>query len=173
MIKKNWAYGLGILLAFTLFFKCGISTFASDSAAQDTSASLTFQYPPGFLFFAPEAGLSADVEPITAEEINLENKEIYNNLSPEAKQLLTHFISTSDSELATYQDNTIDPGSVTQSINSNYYVADSVGSALTVLSTSLKKLKLPIFARYSFMAVGSSMAIAGADGPLPVGDLTI
>ncbi|WP_151735624.1 hypothetical protein [Paenibacillus tengchongensis] len=174
MLKRRAVQIVSGVLAFIFFFNLSFTTFAEGTAGgADSGVPLNIEYPAGFKFFAPEEGFSADLEESvpSAAEIDLQNKEIYNSLSPEAQNVFVNYIAEQDSELSAYQEGTIAPGSLSGYVSSDYSVSASITAALDVLSVSLKKLKIPKLARYAFMAIGSSMAVASADGPLPVGDI--
>jgi len=173
MFKRRSARIVAGVLAFIFFFNLSLTTFAEGAAADDSGVPLNIVYPEGFKFFMPEEGFSADLEenaPSSAE-IDLQNKEIFKNLTPEARKVFVNYIAEQDRELLTYHEETIAPGSLTEFVSNDYNVSASISATLDVLSLSLKKLKIPWLARYAFMAMGSSIAVAGADGPLPVGDI--
>ena len=55
--------------------------------------------------------------------------------------------------------------------NNQLIAALDSANPLAILNAQLVRLKLPIAVRYSFMAIGSGLVAASADGPFPVGDV--
>jgi len=108
---------------------------------------------------------------IESEDIEL-FKEIFENLSPEAKVifeeslkddpvLLAIHVTYVNPEMTSSEDESPRPARVRRSSK----------KSLRELSSGLKKLGLPKDAIYSLKAMAAGMVTAAADGPLPVGDI--
>lgn len=95
-------------------------------------------------------------------------QEIYNGLTPAARQLFDQIIA-SNSDLLDYHrehvDSTFTP--------SQYETTAVTSSELTTLSNLLAQLNLPTSVVYSLEAMGSGLAASIVDGPLPIGEILL
>lgn len=139
-------------ICLTLVFAMVLSTgaIAADAAKQDESEAVSF-----LLDNYDEAQIAQDT---------------YANLSPEAKQLFDQLLARNP-ELAEYHKNNVDYSFRADLADTN--VAMRGGDPLEVLSKQLAVLALPVAVEYCLEAMGASMVVAIADGPLLVGDILL
>jgi|LSQX01.2.fsa_nt_gb hypothetical protein len=112
-------------------------------------------------------------------------KEVYEKLSPEAKQYFIDYMEDSSPDLLDFHKKNIDKKYVKPKVKQKAiptingiqanapraYAAVASANPLSILSTELIALNLPTAVRYTLMAMGGGLAAAGLDGPLPVGDI--
>jgi hypothetical protein len=110
-------------------------------------------------------------------------KEVYEKLSPEAKQYFIDFMEDSSPELLNFHKKNIDKNYVNLKAKQKAILASkgipinvpkayaAAANPLSILSTELIALNLPTAVRYTLMAMGGGLTVAGLDGPLPVGDI--
>lgn len=104
-------------------------------------------------------------------------KQIFQEMTPEARAVLLKYIESNSPTLLTYHKKYIDTsyvsnidsplGSQGKSISTS---AASMNPALPILEKRLISIGLSTATRYAFMGVGASIVAACADGPFPVGD---
>lgn len=109
--------------------------------------------------------ISSDIE----EENNI---LMLDEMSEEAKKIYLFYISTQDEELLNYYKTYINPDSVLEyTPNCAVYASVRAVDALSVLRTELSYIGLSTSVVNAFVAAGSSMVAALADGPLLAGDI--
>lgn len=145
-MRRRFAYLLPLLLALVLAFGT-VSPIATPAAAADETIILTEE----------QAAV-----------------QVFQNLAPEAQAEFLAFIEQESAEgrpeLLQFHKTVVDPSYVSAKTGSATFAAASAGS-LSKLNARLLKLKLPTPVYYSLVGVGGGIASAGADGPLPVGDI--
>lgn len=93
-------------------------------------------------------------------------------MSEEAKKIYLFYISTQDEELLNYYKTYINPDSVLEyTPNCAVYASVRAVDALSVLRTELNYIGLSTSVVNAFVAAGSSIVAALADGPLLAGDI--
>ncbi len=99
--------------------------------------------------------------------------DIYNNLTPEAKALFQEQLNKDFTLQSFHRQNVGFNDSMYEMRSSRSYsmMSATVANPLDVLNAELVALNLPTAVRYALMAIGSGMAAAGIDGPIPVGDI--
>lgn len=105
----------------------------------------------------------------SAESISLA-EDMYKQLDENAKQLFEQELAR-DTELQRFHKEYIDPNYYTPQITFPQTRAAAVANPLTILNEELIALNLPTVVRYALTAIGSGIAAAGVDGPLPIGDI--
>jgi hypothetical protein len=101
-------------------------------------------------------------------------KDVYENLTPEAKQKFIAYMEKSNPDLLKFHQKNIDTNYVkikTNTTEAKLRASNVITEPLNILSAELIALNLPTAVRYAFMAMGGGIAAAIADGPIPVGDI--
>lgn len=104
-------------------------------------------------------------------------REIYHNLTPEAKEIFDRELSR-DPQLLSFHLKNVDSSfsQTKQKHSTNSYSFRSVGALrdpMVTLSNQIATLGLPSAVAYSLKAMGASMVAAIGDGPLPFGDILL
>lgn len=100
------------------------------------------------------------------------NMLMFDEMSEEAKEIYLFYISTQDEELLNYYKTYINPSSTLEyTPNCAVYATGRAVDVLSTLGTELNALGLSTAVVNAFMAAGSSIVAAIADGPLLVGDI--
>ncbi|HEU4963781.1 MAG TPA: hypothetical protein VFV52_08010 [Bacilli bacterium] len=150
-MKKLFAIFFSFLLVFTLW--CTATTPLTAQAAINPPA-------------------------VGTQDPDLAAKQVFENLSPEAKTRFLSFLQRQEqqgrTDLLDYHVQEVDSKGLQelQSLTSTQTVVPTAfGDALDQLEVELEALALPVAVEYSFVAVGVGIAAATVDGPLPIGDI--